>query len=68
MPSGQTVLIQAFENLTILSINGTMWLSKLWIIFNRDAIDVFFAAQVARQKGMPSEMRSLFYRGLRPSA
>jgi hypothetical protein len=45
-----------------------MWLSKLWIIFNRDAIDVFFAAQVARQKGMPSEMRSLFYRGLRPSA
>jgi hypothetical protein len=37
-------------------------------IINRAAIDEFFAARVARQKGLPCEMRRIFHRGLRPSA
>ena len=52
----------------IQNFNRTMNLSKNINKNNRGAIDEFFAAQVARQKGMPCEMRSLFQRGLRPSA
>jgi hypothetical protein len=66
-PSGKQVL-KMWWYPKVANFNSVMHLYKHININNRIAIGEFFAAQVARQNGMPCEMRSLFHRGLRPSA
>ena len=56
MPSGQTVKILNELTIIPIQVNDAKDITRENEKFNRVAIDVFLAAQVARQKGMPCEM------------